>query len=191
MIELIFLAFFLGFCWFVGGLPIMAFASGPSTVFFLGTLTAIAVGYLSYRLALSDFFLRTRRAQLIAIAGAFFAFLPTISTLLNGSSTGKELQAIAPSVIKFGQEHFAELDGDKNGIIDAYELEQALNRHSFPAEERRLLSHMYEQRSGIGHVIGSSTEEYGEVTITTYHYGIDKFDLESYVSRLAEKYKHW
>lgn len=90
---------------------------------------------------------------------------------------------------------FKKVDANHNDTITEQELVQALNTSVLNKEEARVAEDINNRRSEVGHVIDQQTHVYpsGKTVIvtTTYTYGVNRQDLETYPARIKEKYKLW
>ncbi len=189
-----------------------AISRGRSGVFTAGTITGLfagaLLGFFVWFLANMDYHWRPH-AMTVAYACAAVSFLicfaPALFTLLTGKQTAEYLRQIAPTVKEIGLASFAEADQDGDGTLTTKELALALEKLGVdPKDRRRILKHIHEEISEVGHVIDSYTTtgfifianpKGGGImvptTTTHYVYGVSRSDLESYPDRIIQKYRHW
>ncbi len=188
----------------IGSIPAAtAMKDGPGNLIFWGALVA---GFAGAATALFAASLGARRETfVVGGCSAFVTFLPTLFVMLTGNSTADFQREMAPKVVSLASARFDELDANHNGDITDEEMKTALANLSLTGEERRVLEHMRTEQSEIGHVIDSyDTTTYvwipigdsgggylSPVTSTTYVYAINRQNLQGYLAKVTEKYKHW
>lgn len=100
--------------------------------------------------------------------------------------------AFADRVVAVGLEHFGKLDHNLDGVVNPGDIERALAKHSFTAEERQVLEHMASRCSNIGHVTSTSMATGGHYAVgVVCNYGISRSDLRRYRDRLDRQVGAW
>ena len=197
-------------CFLAGGMAASEIEGGPSAVVQWACVAAVImgaigafIGYIWWDIA--DFGKPITGAIFIGfIAVACTALLPA-DQYVNGHSVAVYHREQAPLVQAFALRHFDEIAiGHADTITDGM-MDMAVDHANLSTEDHDLLVYMRAQQSEVGHVIDSyTTTTYvwistgtngggymSPVTTTTYIYGINRGDLESYPARVTEKYKMW
>ncbi len=185
----------------------IAVASGPFTYLLsatVGSLLCALMTFFSASLAIGLFTndelsVTDNRNNAIsyAISGILFLASMTMS-IVNFNGMGAKavhLNENANTLQQAALAFFNKVDANHNGTITEQELIQALNTSVLNKEESRVAEDINNRRSEVGHVIDQQTHiiPSGKTIIvtTTYTYGVNAQDLETYPARIKDKYKHW
>lgn len=131
------------------------------------------------------------------VAGGAIALLcGAVSSFVYTGVVRRDLQqqfALAASVEALGLRHFDTLDKNGDGVIDAIDLSRAVESGRFSKDDNAAFELMRRRISQIGHVTGVrpvvTTMAPTASVICTW--GINRQDLQSYQSRLEQRYKSW
>lgn len=176
--------------------------------FLIGAFSGAILGFGTYFMVDIDYSYRAYSENAGYVSGFIgFAtgFAPALYLVLTGKKTAEYLRQIAPVVKKIGLASFAEADQNGDGTLTTKELAIALEQLSVdPRDRRRILKHIHDEISEVGHVIDSYTttgfifiaQPKGggmmvPTTTTHYVYGVSRNDLESYPDRIIHKYRRW
>ncbi len=104
---------------------------------------------------------------------------------------------MASTVAKFGRENFERLDTRGEGEFGTAHLYEVLESNTFPESGQWLIKHMQKHISDIGHAAGTAGVPVGAVpygggggyVYTVYRVSVR--DLQTYESRLKDKYRAW
>jgi hypothetical protein len=200
----------LALCACAGGMAASSFTAGPATLVVCTVIAVVVMGAVGAWIGYMWWDMADLGKPVIgliiigALAVVCTVFLPA-NQLINGHDIAALHREQAPRVQSFALHHFDEIAIDHTETITDGMMEQAIDHANLSAADHDLLVYMREQQSEVGHVIGSyetttyvwiSTGTNGSgymspITTTTYIYGINRNDLDSYPERVAELYSKW
>lgn len=174
----------------------------------IGAFSGAILGFGTYFMVDIDYSYRAYAESAGYVSGVIgFAtgLIPALHLVLTGGKWAEYLRQIAPVVKEIGLASFAETDLDGNGTLTTKELAITLEKLSVdPRDRRRILRHIHDEISEVGHVIDSYTTTgfifianpkgggmMVPTTTTHYVYGVSREDLESYPERIIHKYRRW
>ncbi|MBP9091206.1 hypothetical protein KBI23_09265 [bacterium] len=198
-------ALFLILCVGLGSVTAGAVENGPTSLVIygmvVGLVMAVVASFLVSISTDSDSMVGTIVAAVVVFAAT--VYYPA-DTLINGHQYAANVRVMAPVVRKIGLERFGDIESHGNGLIVEADLDKAVSGLTLTGEELSALSHMRSNLSDVGHVIDSHTSTtyvwistgngggyMSPIISTTYTYGINRADLESYPQRMIEKWKNW
>lgn len=189
-----------------------AVSGGRGIVLMAGTLCGIfaglMLGFITYFMIDIDYSYRSyaeTAGYVSGVIGFLVTFAPALHLVLTGKQQASYLRQIAPTVKEIGLANFAEVDQDGNGTLTTKEIALALEKLGVdPKDRRRVLKHIHDEISEVGHVIDSYTTTgfifisnpkgggmMVPTTTTHYVYGVSRADLESYEAKIIHKYRRW
>ncbi len=108
-------------------------------------------------------------------------------TLIKGHNRAKSLRTIAPLVQQMAGDVFDDIDTNKDGILTESELKNHINQIPATSDIHTALVHTYNDIEGVGHIIGS----FISTSAILYTYGVSRKDLQTYPTRVTQRWKNW
>ncbi len=178
---------------------------GPTTYLVAATCGSVLCALLTYfiaSMAIDVFSIATcseDRNKVIACAVSAILFVVSMTFPIM-SFHGMRARAVdlienSNSLQQTALTFFYKVDADNNGTITDQELEQAINTSRLSPKEISIANDIKDRKPEVGHVIDQQTHVMPAgktcMVYTTYTYGITSQDLDTYPSRIRDRYKHW
>lgn len=179
----------------------LAIEGGPLAYLLSATAGSLVCAVMTYFLAALTSYQFTgedcKKATAYAVAVVLFiaSMVMPIMNFHGMKPKAIHLNENAQNLQKTALAFFNKVDADHNNTITEQELVQAQKTSALNKEEACVAEDINNRLPEVGHVIDKQTHIYpsGKTVMvsTTYIYGVNTQDLETYPARIKEKYKLW